>query len=164
MEADRKGLISLRNGKDGTINCHIVRYNSGWQGQWKKQGKESAQRVSSRNTWTSQCCKPPLFKGYLHMWPGKKSNSYWMEGGKKEKKVQKEETEEVSYLNHTCLPLLTPTSCVVGVPRGKKSTAFLSYYCLFSAPQTQPCQVKNGSHQLCGELHALPWQSGGEVS
>lgn len=46
-----------------------------------------------------------FLKGYLYMWPEKETAF----GGRRAEGKEEEE-EEVSYLNHKCLPMLTPAS------------------------------------------------------
>lgn len=165
MKADRKGLISLRKGKDGTINCHTVRYNSLWWGRWKNKAKKvpilSLYVIPKYPSLTNHF----FFTGYLNTWPKKKSNSLWRKQGKKEKKIRGGKGR--SPLSEPQMPPAAhsnkPKCCILGIPRKKKTTAFLSYYCLLSTPQTQACQVENGCHQFCRELRVLPWQSEGGV-
>lgn len=88
MKADRKGLISLRKGKDGTINCHTVRYNSLWWGQWKNKAKKVPILSLYVIPKYPSVANHFFFTGYLYTWPKNKSNSLWRKQGKKEKKIR----------------------------------------------------------------------------
>lgn len=89
--------------------------------------------------------------------PRRKATGLWKEGeGSKRKE---EEKEEVSCLNHRCLPLLTShklEGCVLDIPRGKtknKHNKKTPLYFFFPAPlcsasQSRPCQEGNICHEF----------------
>lgn len=176
METDRKGLISLRNGKDGTINCHTVRYNSLWWGQWQKtRQRKCPSCLFTQNTQISQRGKTPFLHGFsTHVAREEKQQGFGRRGeGSKRKE---EEKEEVSCLNHRCLPLLTShklEGCVPGIPRGKTKnkqqknpTVFLSSSQLLSAllhragPAKRETSAMNSPEDWCITLAIRGWNPG----
>lgn len=121
-----------------------VWYNSLWWGQRKK----TKQRKCPSCLFTLIPRYPRIanhlfLKGYLYMWPEKKGNSLWREEGRKEKKRKRKKsliwTTSASQgsLQQAQVPSL-------GIPR-ENITAFLSYYCVLSASQTQPQQCKTAA-------------------
>lgn len=111
--------------------------------------------LSPHGIQTAQHWRPPFIKGYHNTqvaWEGWQQP--WREGGGRKRK--EEEAEEASYLNHKTHS--QPKCLSLGIPRNK-TTAFLSYYYVLSAPETQPCQVEKGRSRPApqrGESHPGP--------
>lgn len=172
METDRKGLISLRNGKDGTINCHTVRYNSLWWSQWQKtRQRKCPSCLFMQNIQISQHGKTPFFPGLSIHVVGEEKQQLLGEGGGGRRK--RKEEEEVSYLNHKCLPLFPSNKlkgCVLGIPRGKnKPTAFLSSSRLLSALPHRPgpakwetAALRSVENCVLSALETRRWNTGGQ--
>lgn len=132
-----RGLTAYEMGRDGTINCHTVRYNSLWWGQRKKtRQKESAQLVSLRNTQISQHCKPPFPQG-LDNASGLRRKEIAFGGKGKEGKEKKEE-EKASYVNHKHLPWLTSTNWSAYPRYSKAKNNCISFLLLCPLCSTDP--------------------------
>lgn len=141
MEADRKGLNSLRNGKDGTINCHTARYNSLWWGQRKKnKAKKCPSCLFTLIPRYPSIANHLFFKGYLYMWPEKKGNSLWREEGRKEKKRKRKES--LIWTTSASQGSLQQAECLASVFRGKKQCiSFLLLCPLRFRPNPGKCKT-----------------------